>query len=120
MAGSLSLQLSERLAIADYELQVAHARCSNVRVVDFGELTVVECVPNLAGGRVRGPEAILVCLGPDRPLARGPGAPPLGAASPGFDPLVAPAMTTVVRTAIPSNKRSPKDMRWVIISPSPP
>src|SRR5215211_612422 len=84
MAGSLSLQLSERLAIADYELQVAHARRSNIRVVDFGELTVVECVPDLAGGRVRGPEAVLVCLGPDCPLARGSRSTTPGCCTPGL------------------------------------
>ena len=65
VVSSLSLQLGERLAVADDELQVSHAGCPDVWVVDFGELTVVECVPDLAGGRVRGPEAVLVCLGAD-------------------------------------------------------
>src|SRR5919112_6274047 len=86
MVGSLSIQLGERLAIADYELKVSHARRSNVRVVDFGELTVVECVPDLAGSRVRGPEAVLVCLGPDRPLARGPRSTTLGCRIPRLRP----------------------------------
>jgi hypothetical protein len=45
VVSSLSLQLGERLAVADDELQVSHAGCPDVWVVDFGELTVVECVP---------------------------------------------------------------------------
>src|SRR5215216_3256853 len=75
MGGSVGFPLGERLAVADDELQVSHARRAEVGIVDLGKLSVIEGVPDLAVRRGRGPEAVFVGLGPHGLLTRGPGSP---------------------------------------------
>ena len=72
LIGGVLLALAEALAVRDDQLEVAHRRGAQVGVVDLRHPAVVERVPDLARRRVRGPEAVLVGLGPDRLVTRTP------------------------------------------------
>ena len=54
------LSFGEAVPVGDDELQIAVARGVEPRVVDLGQLTALEREPDLAGGRSRSAEAVLV------------------------------------------------------------
>src|SRR4029079_713388 len=75
MACGVLLALRVAAAVRHDELELAHGRGAQVRVVDLAQPAVLQRVPDLAARGVRRPEAVLVGGGPvglrPRPARRG-------------------------------------------------